>query len=187
MKPCACCPFRADAPLGIWEASHYLAIAYLGSADIGELAVRVMGCHRFNGVMHPKLLPEKSPVCGGWARAARNTPAIRLAAMMGRVSISDLEDTEGILSPEAMAERNGLDLERLPPLTWRPGLRAWPNWSDWVSHTIELRSAVLDNPQIALDYVLPGSPLDLGVSRDTVRKHLGENMVRSMGERAEEG
>jgi len=160
VRPCKSCPFRADTLLGLWEAAHYVAIAYLGSADNPLLAADTMGCHKWNGIVDARRKPENSPVCGGWIRAARDAPVIRLLAIRGRIDPGDLDDMDGILSVEEMARNNGIDTDKLPPLRWRPRLEGWPDPQAWMEAIVTLRKQILAQPELALQYVIPGSPLD---------------------------
>ena len=174
MKPCKACPFRPDAPHGLWAAAHYLAIAYLGSVTdpIPELLGQSMGCHEWNGRLSPNRQPEDTPRCGGWVRAARDSLNVRLAMAFSGLDPEEVYDDTPVLSPRDMAEANGLDVGLLPDLHYDPG--SGQTYDEWKDGIVALRQAVLDDPTVALDYVVPGSPLALGVERDDVVRAFGE-------------
>ena len=174
MKPCSSCPFKKEAVRGLWHPAHYLAIAYLGSADVPGGS---MGCHKFNGVVNDKLTPEKSPPCGGWIRAARDAVNVRIRVATGGIDPNEPFDGEEVLSVVEMARVNGLDVDRLPPLTWNPesGVRH----VDWVRSIIDLKARLTADPELARDYIVPGSPLDIGVSPAQVAEALGAEAARA--------
>lgn len=178
VKPCASCPFLPSAPTGFWHPSHYLLIAYLGSVrtpvESMDASYR-MGCHKHNSVIQP----DRSgvpPRCGGWLRAARDAIAVQIPLRLGRLSpeeLRDLEDDVLVLSPEEMARANGLDLARLPPLDWNPADPRYPTFRDWAVAVLVLRTQLADDPELAREYVVPGSPLDRSVSQEEVERALG--------------
>jgi len=171
MKPCKSCPFRSDAPRGLWDPAHYLAIAYLGSTSVSAWS---MGCHQY-GPQGPKETRGKDgPPCGGWIRAASDSPGVRISVLMGGQP-SECFDGTPVLSPEEMARANGLDVDRLPPLEWTPeyGEQSGQSPTDWASEVHDLRAAILDNPELAHEYVVPGSPLDEGPTYSQIEEALG--------------
>ena len=171
MKPCKSCPFRPDSLPGLWSPAHYIGIAYLGSADIPGPS---MGCHSFNGMVNPALSAEKPPLCGGWVRAARDSVQIRLAVMFGGQDEDECFDSEAVMSPEEMARQNGVDVDMLPPLRYDP--TRYPGatgMAEWASEIIALRNQLHEDPESAWEYVLPGSPLDIGVSESQIAEALG--------------
>lgn len=64
-SPCACCPYRRDAPLGKWHASHFLELAENDRKQFGP----VYSCHCRDG----------NP-CVGWVldQRRRGLPCITL-------------------------------------------------------------------------------------------------------------
>ncbi len=178
MKPCKSCPFSLKALPGLWSAEHYIVIAYLGSANIADLAHVSMGCHQWNGVCHPGLSPDDAPKCGGWLRAARHTSiAIRLGVILGRIDPRELLDGEAVLDPVAMLRQQGVDVDRLPPLEWKRPTARYPTQGAWERDFMRLYRAMRADPRIAEDYVLPGSPLARGVTYDQVAAHLGRDIA----------
>ncbi len=181
MKPCKSCPFMPTALPGLWDAAHYLAIAYLGSADVPRLIGTRMGCHQWNGHLS-KDRSAPVPTCGGWVRAARNTSlAIRYGVYVGSIDAADVQD-EGVqvLTPEDMLRQNGIDVDRLPPLQWSPAAAArWGSHDEWSKTVLDLRAQMLADPSLAREYVLPGSPLSIGVTRDQVAEFMGEAAARA--------
>lgn len=160
MRPCATCPWLRSAPLGYWHPAHLVAIAYAMSTD---MPTGSMGCHEWNGT-HPGRAPKDSPVCGGWARVARNTPGVRLRVVFGAVPEAETHDTDGLdLYPdvESMLRWNGIDVDRLPPLR-APG--GGDVWIAWAQEHAQLRESIVADPERARAFVIPGSPMDYGVS-----------------------
>lgn len=186
MKPCSSCPFQPDAPRGLWHPAHYLLIAYLGSVrdfvDPGTL-FRSMGCHKFNGIVG-KNPAGPPPRCGGWVRAAHDSLKVTLDRRAGRTEDDD-DTTTAVLSPEEMAYYNGLDVERLPPLSFDPRGTRYATYNDWQAAHIELRAKLEADPEYAREFVVPGSPLDIGISDEAVRAALGDNAADRYGRRAE--
>lgn len=179
MKPCKSCPFNRESLPGMWEAAHYLGIAYLSCADTPRLISARMGCHQWNGIVHPSRQPGDTPLCGGWMRAARESLAIRMAMFSGRADPAEVHDDTPVMTPEEMCRANGFDMDRLPPLKWDPRIHRdrYPTYQDWETEVVELREAIMDDPQVAFEYVLDGSPLALGVTREKVAAAMGEDVA----------
>ena len=83
--PCACCPYRKDAPLGKWHASHFLELAANDAEQFGP----VYACHCRDG----------NP-CVGWVldQRRRGLPCITLRLKMAEEPrLADLvkEATDG--------------------------------------------------------------------------------------------
>lgn len=180
MKPCDSCPFRKTALLGLWHPAHYLLIAYLGSVrdfvDESALTER-MGCHKFGGALRREHEIENPPLCAGWLRGAPRSFAVKVAVAMGRVTCEDLVRDREVMSPETMAEVNGLDMARLPPLSWSPGDPRYPTFGDWTRTVQDLRTRLKADPEYARTFVIPGSPLDIGVNNEQVRGALGPRAI----------
>ena len=71
--PCAFCPYRRDAPSGVWDKSEYDKLrAYDG--DTAGQALGVFQCHKAPG----------HDLCAGWAAVHGNHDclALRLAALL---------------------------------------------------------------------------------------------------------
>lgn len=177
MKPCSSCPFQPTAVRGLWHPAHYLLIAYLGSvrdfSDLSDFSMS-MGCHKFNGVVKPNHAGH-TPRCGGWVRAARDSFAIRMKLRrMSRAEIAEMDDGAEVLSPEEMARVNGLDLDRLPPLAYIPGDNRYPTPDAWIRAVVELRAKLDADKEYAREFIVPGSPLDIGVDDDDIIAALGD-------------
>ena len=189
MKPCKSCPFQPSAVRGLWHPAHYLLIAYLGSVksfvNLESFSLS-MGCHQFNGVVRPNPTGA-TPRCGGWVRAARDSFSLTMRLRSGKLSRAEraeMEDGEAVLSPEEMARVNGLDMDRLPPLEWTPGDPRYPHPDDWTRASVELRARIEADKEYARTFVVPGSPLDLGVDDDAIRAALGDEAADRYQERA---
>lgn len=177
MKPCKACPFRPDAPHGLWSPAHYLAIAYLGSVrdPIPALMVSVMGCHQWNGVVHDKLKLQDAPICGGWVRAAHDSLAVRLR--LHTPAYADAFDGEPVLSPEGMARANGLDVDRLPPLHY--DRERYETFDAWAAEVLSVRARCMADEEYARSFVLADSPLANGPDfEDVVAAFDPEAVVR---------
>ncbi len=104
VKPCSSCPYRRDAPSGLWDAREY---AKLPAYDL-DTAYQPLGlfmCH-------------SSPdwICSGWAAChdLTVTLAIRLSLACGEVdrAITEYSTTVPLFSSGAEAAAHGLrDLE----------------------------------------------------------------------------
>ncbi len=99
-RPCACCPWRVDAPRGYWDPSHFVEI-WSGCQDDGA---HPMACH---GSTARKYVP-----CQGWVRVlGYEAIGVRLAVMTGQVSSTEVEDDGGpVLFPTfaAMLRAEGI-------------------------------------------------------------------------------
>jgi hypothetical protein len=104
-RPCAACPYRQDAPSGLWAASEYDKLPpYDGQT--WEQPQGLFMCH--SG-------PDK--ICAGWAGChdMENNLAVRLAASRGEI---ELNEVTGYVSPVPLfasgieaAEHGKRDLE----------------------------------------------------------------------------
>jgi hypothetical protein len=111
-RPCASCPYRKDAPSGLWEKHEYDKLpAYDG--DIQDQlfagATAEFGCHQRDGHL-----------CAGWvaAHGARNLLALRLRAGAVPQETWDYETDVPVFKSGKEARDHGLrDLKR-------PGKRA---------------------------------------------------------------
>lgn len=71
-EPCACCPYRKDAPLRHWDKAEFVDLL---AADADPMGGAVYGCHN-----HAKLPPEERGPCVGWLidQRERGVPSIKL-------------------------------------------------------------------------------------------------------------
>ncbi len=69
--PCTSCPYRRDAPRGLWHATEFVNLMQ----HDGDLFGAMFGCHEFN-----KRPPEEHRPCAGWLldQKKRGVPSIRL-------------------------------------------------------------------------------------------------------------
>lgn len=116
--PCGSCPYRADVPSGVWEASEY---AKLPAYDL-PTALQPTGvfmCHQVDGRM-----------CAGWAGCHDMTESlgVRLAIAWGFITGDDAEAlyeytprVELFESGRAAAEHGMADVEAPSPLAVRAG------------------------------------------------------------------
>ena len=77
--PCGQCPFRPDAPLGIWAKAHYLMLGEM--CGVGPRNEGMFECHQ------DRLLePYEGRICAGWLLWQREhgTPSLGLRAALGR-------------------------------------------------------------------------------------------------------
>jgi hypothetical protein len=83
-RPCATCPYRRDTPPGIWAPEEYLK---LPRYDRDEIAPVFLCHHR-----------ERKTACRGWLSVHRDSVAVRLAVLTGKIE------------PEAVHVYVGVDL-----------------------------------------------------------------------------
>jgi hypothetical protein len=105
--PCANCPYRKDAPLQLWEKSHFEEVIQSENAEYGLGAV--FYCHKHT---------DKSMLCGGWllTQKTRNIPNTYLKLLMLKKWVTlDYENFKKLkkpknvdvfTSPKMMAYRN---------------------------------------------------------------------------------
>ncbi len=74
--PCASCPYRRDAPRGMWHPEEFTGVLVNDRNPVGA----VFGCHEFN-----KRPAEEHRPCAGWLldQKRRNVPNLRLRLMLG--------------------------------------------------------------------------------------------------------
>ena len=87
--PCASCPYRRDAPSGVWAAEEYAKLR-LYDRPAGEQPTGVFLCHQCNG-----------RACGGWAGChdTDDLLALRLAVLVGDMSPAEADATRRYVSP----------------------------------------------------------------------------------------
>jgi hypothetical protein len=107
-KPCKSCPYRKDAPKGLWDPSEFQNLLSTERDMFGA----VFACHG-----EAKKPPKERQMCAGWLldQKARNVPSIRLRMLLSSDERSqDLYNRvsgEGLklyLSIEAMCKANGV-------------------------------------------------------------------------------
>lgn len=84
-KPCASCPYRQDAPSGLWAAEEYDKLPRY-DADMPFQPVEVFACHQTD---------RNTPgtrLCAGWvaAHGPENLLSLRIAASSGHIPAEDM-------------------------------------------------------------------------------------------------
>lgn len=76
-SPCGSCPYRQDAPSGLWHASHYAKLAEY-DLSLMDQPQATFGCHQHNGKL-----------CAGWVGTHDMTQnlALRVALVAGWITI----------------------------------------------------------------------------------------------------
>lgn len=110
-EPCACCPYRKDAPLRHWDRSEFVRLL---AADADPVNGAVYGCHN-----HAKVAPAERGVCVGWLidQRERGVPSIKLRLKLAfggadaTAQFNEARPPEGVeLYPsiKAMCRANGV-------------------------------------------------------------------------------
>jgi len=119
-KPCDNCPWRKDAPVGLWHPSHFEDI-WTGCQDDG---LRTMLCHKATAL--PEDERGRLP-CQGWARVmGLDAIGVRLALINETLTLEEVEDRDTpplFESFEDMMEANGIPLPPRNRWTAPPGTR----------------------------------------------------------------
>lgn len=89
-RPCMSCPYRKDAPSGVWHQEEYEKLPGYDGEIIEQIeanAVRLFGCHQGDGRL-----------CAGWAayRDPGDLLAVRLALSKGHISEAILDYTTDV-------------------------------------------------------------------------------------------
>ena len=106
-RPCASCPYRKDAPSGLWAKHEYDKLPAYDGEIIEQLqngATADFGCHQRDGHL-----------CAGWvaAHGAGNLLALRLRAARVPQETWDYTTDIPVFSSGAEARRHGLkDMKR---------------------------------------------------------------------------
>ncbi len=101
-RPCSSCPYRCDAPSGLWAAVEYeKLVAY--DRDTANQPTNLFLCHQTNAG------DEGARLCAGWVGChGENLLALRLAAARGELAAADLRSVFEYCSPVALF-RSGAD------------------------------------------------------------------------------
>jgi hypothetical protein len=98
-RPCASCPYRADVPAGIWDASEYAKLAAY-DADTGDQPHEGFGCHQNDGRL-----------CAGWLghRRPMDLLAVRIGVIGGKLppDIAGYTTDVALFSSGAAAAQHG--------------------------------------------------------------------------------
>lgn len=91
-RPCESCPYRTDAPSGLWADSEYVKLAEYDRETFAQ-PTGAFQCHQTEAGN------PRSRVCAGWAGTHRHNPrghellALRLAGVFGTLDAEDLDAT----------------------------------------------------------------------------------------------
>jgi hypothetical protein len=106
--PCPSCPYRTDAPRGLWHADEFLNLLRSERDQIGA----VFGCHEGN-----KLPTDQRRLCIGWLldQRKRRCPSIALRMLLiqheGALNVLERAHSRGMKlypSLQAMCRANGV-------------------------------------------------------------------------------
>lgn len=79
-RPCVSCPYRTDAPSGLWDAAEYAKLRNY-DADTGEQPDNLFLCHQND---HDS---EQRRLCAGWVGChGESLLALRLGAAIGHIT-----------------------------------------------------------------------------------------------------
>jgi hypothetical protein len=80
-NPCGSCPYRQDAPSGLWHISHYMMLPLFDLESVGQPA-NVFGCHQNNGHL-----------CSGWVAThdMEESISMRIAVQAGIITEETLD------------------------------------------------------------------------------------------------
>jgi hypothetical protein len=173
ITPCDTCPFRKTSLLGVWQAAH-LVMTYVFSS-YASLQPKKMGCHKYNGMIKPRLSAATSPPCGGWVRAAWGSPMVRfleIAHDMRYPNDFDPNDhADELWTVEELLQKNGIRMDKMPPLQWSPDCgMTLEEWNEKMS----LFASMVHMPEVIdATLVVEGSPLDRGVTTEQIETFFG--------------
>lgn len=93
-RPCDSCPYRVDAPSGIWEESEYRKLPPY-DAPTGYQPLKVFRCHQLDREA------SRSRVCAGWAGChdGDELAALRIAVREGFMTAEVAEAIRDYVSP----------------------------------------------------------------------------------------
>jgi hypothetical protein len=83
--PCPTCPYRRDPEIrGVWHFTEYLKLVGFDPQPDGPGRLSTFHCHQETRTGRPM-------ACRGWLTVHRDSPAVRLAVIEGRVTMDDLD------------------------------------------------------------------------------------------------
>ncbi|MFC0313660.1 DUF6283 family protein [Gordonia phosphorivorans] len=95
-RPCASCPYRQDAPSGVWEASEYETLTGYDAPTYAQ-PERLFLCHQNDADS------DAARLCGGWVGChGTELLALRLATADGTLAAEDVDSTLTYSSPIAL-------------------------------------------------------------------------------------
>ncbi|MFI8829146.1 DUF6283 family protein [Streptomyces sp. NPDC053431] len=107
-KPCESCPYRREAPAGIWASEEYEKLRHY-DADTPNQPTRVFQCHQAD------IDSDAGRICAGWAgcHEGEHLLALRLAVVNGHINaatyktVVDYESPVPLFSAGAEAAAHG--------------------------------------------------------------------------------
>ena len=92
-RPCSSCPYRRDAPSGLWAVAEYSKLVNY-DADTAYQPPHLFLCHQTSAE------DSRARLCAGWVGChGDHLLALRLAAARGELVDAELEATFGYRSP----------------------------------------------------------------------------------------
>lgn len=93
-RPCASCPYRQDAPSGVWAASEYAKLPLYDEPTYAQPA-RLFLCHQ-----HDRN-DDRARVCAGWAGChdGDHLLALRVAVSAGEIGVETADAIRDYVSP----------------------------------------------------------------------------------------
>lgn len=88
-RPCSTCPYRKDAPSGLWDATEYEKLPEFDKPTV-EQPPKIFLCHKAG-----------EHLCAGWCGThdLSQSPGLMIAYFSGRISESDTEAAVNYVSP----------------------------------------------------------------------------------------
>lgn len=93
-RPCASCPYRQDAPSGVWAASEYAKLPAYDEPTYAQPA-RLFLCHQHDRG------DDRARVCAGWAGChdGDHLLALRVAVASGEITVEAADAIRDYVSP----------------------------------------------------------------------------------------
>lgn len=85
-EPCGTCPYRRDVPAGLWDASEYEKLPTFAEgydAGQGVPCLALFLCHQTHRL-------GRDTACRGWLSVERESLAVRLAVLTGRIAADEV-------------------------------------------------------------------------------------------------
>ncbi|MFD6334884.1 DUF6283 family protein [Streptomyces niveus] len=93
-RPCASCPYRTDAPSGVWSEEDYAKLPPYDEPTWAQ-PLKPFLCHQHD---HGN---DRARVCGGWAGChdGNHLMALRIAVATGELSVETVDAIRAYVSP----------------------------------------------------------------------------------------
>lgn len=105
-EPCKSCPYRTDAPIGLWSEEEFVDLLANDRTQMGTL----YGCHEYRKRKH------EAQVCVGWLinQRERNVPSmmLRITLMSNKQALACYNEANSpvpLHSLEEMCAENGVE------------------------------------------------------------------------------